>query len=215
MTLAVTGASTLFGFIIAVFFALVKTYKVRGLHRVVQAFTSFLRGTPVILQLYLVYYVLPMLYDVLALRMGWNFKSNQIPVFILVMTALGMNLAAYLSEAVRAGIEAVDSGEIEAAASLGMAARDIFRRVIFPGAFRVFLPNFSTNVIICLHGSSLAFFVTLVEITGEANILAQYNWRYLETFLAAGLIYWGITVCIEALTQTAELRLNRANQTVV
>jgi His/Glu/Gln/Arg/opine family amino acid ABC transporter permease subunit len=214
MTLAVTGVSLVAGFILALVFALIKMYKLRVLQHIVNGLISFLRGTPVVLQLYLVYYVIPVLYDTLAAKMGWSFRASQIPVFVLVVFALGLNLSAFLSETIRSGLEAVDKGEIEAAYSLGMTGPMLFRRVIFPEAIRIFIPNFSTNLIACLHSSSLAFFVTLVEITGQANIFAQFNWRYLEVFLAAGILYWAITAAIEVLTHAAERYLNRADREI-
>jgi His/Glu/Gln/Arg/opine family amino acid ABC transporter permease subunit len=214
MTLAITGVSAVSGFFIALIFALVKINKVRVLHRIVDGFISFLRGTPVILQLYLVYYVIPIMFDTLAVKSGWSFRSTQIPIFALVVFALGFNLSSYLTETIRSGLEAVDKGEVEAALSLGMTGGALFRRVVFPEAIRIFIPNFSSNLIACLHGSSLAFYVTLVEITGEANIFAQYNWRYLETFLGAGILYWAITAGIETLTHLAERYLNRAEREI-
>jgi His/Glu/Gln/Arg/opine family amino acid ABC transporter permease subunit len=114
VTMAVTVASAVFGFITALVFALIKQHKVRGVHHVVNGLISFLRGTPVILQLYLVYYIIPILYDVLATKMNWSFRSNQIPVFVLVVFALGLNLSSFLAETIRSGLEAVDHGEIEA-----------------------------------------------------------------------------------------------------
>jgi L-cystine transport system permease protein len=214
VTLAVTGASAVTGFLIAMVFALIKIHKVRILYHLVNGLISFLRGTPIILQLYLVYYVIPMLFDTLAIKAGWTFRSNQIPIFVLVVFTLGLNLSSFLAEVIRSGLEAVDRGEIEAAQSLGMSDAMLFRRVVFPEAVRIFIPNFASNLIACLHGSSLAFFVTLVEITGAANILAQFNWRYLETFLGAGILYWGITISIEALSHLAERYLNRSDREV-
>jgi L-cystine transport system permease protein len=214
MTLAVTGVSIGFGFVVGVLFALIKIHKVRILYHIVNGLMSFLRGTPVILQLYLGYYVIPLFYDMLARHFGWTFRSYQIPIFVIVVFALGLNLSAFLSETIRSGLEAVDKGEIEAGYSLGMTGGMVFRRVIFPEAIRIFIPNFSTNLIASLHSSSLAFFVTLVEITGQANIFAQFNWRYLEVFLGAGILYWAITIVIETLTHLAERYLNRADREI-
>jgi L-cystine transport system permease protein len=212
VTLAITGASAVFGFVVALTFALIKMRKVRILYHLVNGLVSFLRGTPVVLQLFLAYFAIPVLFDSLAAKMEWAFRANQIPVFVLVVFALGMNLSAFLSETIRSGLEAVDKGEIEAGYSLGMTGGMVFRRVIFPEAIRIFIPNFSTNLIASLHSSSLAFFVTLVEITGQANIFAQFNWRYLEVFLGAGILYWAITILIETITHVMERYLNRADR---
>lgn len=211
VTLGLTLASTVLGFFFGLLDAIIIRYKVKILKPIVVGSISFLRGTPIILQMYVIYYLLPIFYDTLAEARGWNFRSNQIPISFMVILALSLNLSAYLAETIRSGLEAVSKGEIEAAYSLGMTEGMVFHRIIFPEAIRIFIPNFSSNLINCLHGTSLAFFLSLVEITGKANILAQYNWRYLEAFLGAGLLYWGITMGIEVLTHFAEKHLNKAS----
>jgi L-cystine transport system permease protein len=212
ITLVITLTSAIFGFVIAVLFALTKTYKVKILCPIVNGICSFLRGTPILLQLYLIYFLLPILIDIFAEFTGIPFKGKDFPVFIMVVFALGLNLSSFLSETIRSGLEAVDKGEIEAALSLGMTNGQLFREVIFPESIRIFIPNFAVNLIICLHGSSLAFYVTLVEITAQANIFAQFNWRYLEVFFGAGIIYWALTAVIELLTHLAENYLNRGER---
>lgn len=212
ITIALTISSFLFGLIIGFLLALVKIYKIKIILPLVKAMISFLRGTPVILQLYLVYYFLPAVYDGFAQKMGWSFTSDKIPIFLLVLIALGLNLSAYLAETIRSGVESVSEGEIEAAVSLGMTGGMVFKRIIFPEAMRICIPNFSTILINSLYGTSLAFYVTLVELTGQANILAQDNWKYLETFLGAGLIYWALTILIETATHFIEKFLNKSGK---
>jgi len=212
LTLELTVSAFALGFLLGLAFALVRMHRLRGLSQAVSGLVAFLRGTPVLLQLYLIYYLVPSLLEGAAAQAGLTIEPGDIPPFVLVLIALGLNMSAYLSEAIRSALEAVSKGEIEAAYSIGMTGPVVFRRVILPEGLRVGTPNFSTILIGSLHATSLAFFVTLVDITGQANINAQENWRYLESFLGVGIIYWAVTILIEVGTHALERRLDRAGR---
>lgn len=214
LTLELTIGGFGLGFILALISALVINFNIPGLKQLLQFTISFVRGTPMVLQIYIIYYALPYLVQLIVEKFGGTFSGNQIPTILLVIIALAMNRAAYLTETIRSGIEAVGKGEIEAAYSIGMTTPQVLRFVTLPQTIRICLPNFSTNFINILHGSSLAFYATLLEMTGTANVFAQENWRYFETFLAAGLIYWILTIIIEVITQVLERRLNRHERMV-
>lgn len=209
LTLQLTIGGFVLGFLLAFLCALAINFNLWGLKQFLQFLISFVRGTPMVLQIYIIYYAVPFLVQLIVEQLGGSFSGNQIPTILLVIIALALNRAAYLTETIRSGLEAVNKGEIEAAYSIGMTTGQVLRFVTLPQAIRICLPNFSTNLINILHGSSLAFYATLLEMTGTANIFAQENWRYFETFLAAGLIYWILTILIEVLTQMLENRLNR------
>ncbi len=209
VTLELAVFSFVIGFVAAVCIALVIYYQVRILEKVFRFYISVIRGTPLMLQLYIIYYAIPMLVDTLCEGRGWAFRSSMIPTMTLVILALSLHISAYLAETIRSGIMSVSVGEIEAAYTIGMKNLMIIRRVILPQAFRVCIPNFSTQFINILHGSSLAFYVTVLEITGTAQILAQDNWKYFETYLAAGLIYWILTIIVEIITHFIEKTLHK------
>jgi His/Glu/Gln/Arg/opine family amino acid ABC transporter permease subunit len=204
LTLELTAGAFLAGLLLGVIIALIRFFHVRILEHIFRVYVSVIRGTPMLLQLYIVYYAIPMIVDSYCERMGWSFRAGSIPSDVIVIIALSISMSAYLSETVRSGLEAVSAGEIEAAYTLGMKPTMVIRRVILPQAFRVCLPNFATQLINVLHGSSLAFYVTLLEITGTAQILAQDNWKYLETYLSAGIIYWLLTIVIEVIAYGLE-----------
>ena len=204
LTLQLTVWSFVIGFILAVGITLIRMAKVPVLTAFFEFYISFLRGTPVILQLYLVYYILPALIDNQMIRMGNSFRMAQIGTTTLVILTLAVNASAYLSETLRGGLISIGRGEIEAAYSIGMTRGMVFRRIIFPQVIAICIPNFATNLINILHGTSLAFFVSVMEITGTARIMAHDNWKYYEAFVASGVFYWLLTMGIELIAYLTE-----------
>lgn len=117
-----------------------------------------------------------------------------------------------MSEVIRAGLLAVNRGQLEAAYSIGMTTPQALRRIVFPQALGASLPNLSNSVIGMLHGSTLAFAVSVVEINAKAQIVASTNWKFFEAYLAAAVIFWGLTLLIERLTAVIEKRINMYNR---
>ncbi|MDO4623083.1 MAG: amino acid ABC transporter permease [Eubacteriales bacterium] len=197
------------GLVLAFLFAVCIRANVPVLKQIVQFLISVMRGTPTILQIYIAYYVIPIIIVDIAGLFGKTMEQSDIPVALLVIFALGFNRAGYLAETIRSGLAAVSKAELEAAHSIGLSTLQTLRFVILPQTIRICLPNFSTNLINILHASSLAFYVTLIEMTGTANLMAEDNWKYFESFVAVGLLYWAITALIEVLTHLLENRLSR------
>lgn len=202
----------LFGFVIGVAIALIRLYKVKYIHPIASFYVSFLRGTPMILHLLIIFQGLPILYDSLANQYGWGFKSNAVPVIVFVLIAFSLTAGAYMSEIIRSGILAVNQGQIEAAYSIGMTTPQALWRIVFPQAISVSLPNLVNMFVGFLHGSSLAFTVTLMELTGRANIVASEGWNFLEANITVGFIYWGLTFIVEQVTKLFEKRLSIYNR---
>ena len=204
LTLYLTLGAFLIGMIIAVVIALIRYKEVPVFDKIFQFYVSFIRGTPVMLQLYIVYYMIPMALDSILEKTNLSFRTNQIEIKVLVLIALTLNVSAYLSEIIRGGLVSLGKGEIEAAYSIGMTQAMVIRRVIIPQVFVLCIPNFSANLISVLQASSLAYFVSLQEVTGTAKIMASNNWKYFEAFVATGIIYWLLTVIIELITYELE-----------
>lgn len=204
LTLYLTLWAFIFGMILALIIALVRYKNVPILRKVFQLYVSFIRGTPVMLQLYIVYYMIPIAIDSVLIRTNIAFRTNQIEIKVLVLIALALNVSAYLSEIIRGGLISLGKGEIEAAYSVGMTDSMVIRRIIIPHVFVLCIPNFSANLISVLQASSLAYFVSLREVTGTAKIMASSNWKYFEAFVATGVVYWVLTVMIELITYLIE-----------
>ncbi|MUT66865.1 amino acid ABC transporter permease [Paenibacillus sp. NEAU-GSW1] len=206
-TLAITAVSMLCGLVIGTAVALIRIYKVPVLHRAANAYVTFIRGTPMLTHLLLIYFGLSFVLDSLSSRYGWSFNSVSIPMIGFAYTAFSITAGAYLSEVVRAGLLAVNKGQLEAAYSIGMTTRQAMLRIVFPQAFAIVLPNLSNSTISMLHGSTLAFTVSVVDMNAKSQIVASANWKFLESYIAAAILYWGLTIVIERLASVMEKRM--------
>ncbi len=157
-------------------------------------YVSFFRGTPLILQLLFWYLALPQLGVVLD------------PV-ICAVGALGMNYGAYMTEIFRAGIQAVPVGQREAAVALGMSERTAFSRIVAPQAFRIVVPAIGNDFIAMLKDSALASTVSLQEILWRAQNVGRREFKTLQTFLIAAMVYWVLTIVFTAVQNRIESRL--------
>lgn len=204
--LALGGA--FFGIIFAMIFALVKINRVRILYPIQAVFVSFLRGTPLLVQLMLTYYGIPLILKAINQSYGTAFNINAIPAELFAIVALAFNEAAYASETIRAAILSVDPGEIEAARSLGMTNRQVYRRVIIPNAAVVATPTLINSLIGLTKGTSLAFSASVVEIFAQARIIGGSDLKYFERFITVSIVYWIVNILIEMLGRHIERRLD-------
>jgi polar amino acid transport system permease protein len=197
VTLEITVLATVFGLILALLIAIVKIKKIPVLKRIVQIYVSFMRGTPLIVQLYLTYYGIPMALKYINYYKGTNYTTNGISPIVFVVVTFALSEAAYNSESIRAAILSVDKGQIEAANSLGMTYPQVLRRIIIPEAVVVALPTLGNALISLLKGTSLAFVCAVIEMTAQGKILAGSSYRQFESYISLALIYWGLTIIIE------------------
>ncbi|MNW36443.1 L-cystine transport system permease protein TcyM [compost metagenome] len=211
-TLAITAVSMLCGLAIGIVVALVRRYKVPVLHSIAASYVTFIRGTPMLTHLLLIYFGLPVIIDSLAVQFGWSFRSVSIPMIGFAYISFSITAGAYLSEVVRSGLQAVEKGQLEAAYSIGMTTRQAMGRIVFPQAFAIILPSLSNSTISMLHGSTLVFTVSVVDINAKSQIIASSNWKFFEAYIAAAIIYWGITILIERLSALLEKRINIYNR---
>lgn len=140
-------------------------------------------------------------------HLGWS--ANEIPVSMFVIMALSLTAGAYLTEIIRSGILAMDTGQVEAAYSIGLTHSQTFRRVILPQALMVSIPNFTNLGIGFLHTTSIAAIVAVPEITGTATIVASDNYAFLEAFIGAAIIYWVLTLILESVNGVLERKAAR------
>lgn len=154
----------------------------------VRGYVFVLRGTPLLLQIFLIYYGLGQFAAVRA-SMLWPFLRE--PYWCAIL-ALSLNTAAYGSEIIRGGLQSVPFGSVEAARVSGMSGLLLYRRIILPLAVRQALPAYGNELIAMVKSTSLASIVTLMEISGIAYAIISETYRALEVFLCAGLIYLAI-----------------------
>ncbi|MCI1985021.1 MAG: amino acid ABC transporter permease [Lactobacillus sp.] len=203
-TLIITLIATIVGLLLGLLLAVIKRNQVPVVHQVTAVIVSFVRGTPLIVQLYLSFYGIPILLQYLNGWYGTHFNVNAINPLWFVLIAFGLHEAAYDSEFIRAALNAVDTGEIEAASSLGMTRWQTYRRIIIPEAFVVALPTLGNAFIGLMKNTSLAFVVSVVDMTAKGQIVAGSNYRYFEVYIALAIIYWALTIITERLLAIIE-----------
>ena len=207
VTLEITGVSILVGLIIGILTASVRIFKVKGLKQLAEFYVSFTRGTPMLMQLLIVYYAIPQIYDYYAVIYGWTFKSYEIPILVFALIAFSINTGAYMSEVIRSGIMAVEKGQFEACYSVGMTIRQTMTRVVLPQALGISIPMITSMLISLLKGTSIAFTISILEVTGMAKATAATNYNFLEAYLACAILYWGLSMLVERVSEFLEKRV--------
>jgi arginine/ornithine transport system permease protein len=171
-------------------------------HKPVWLFTYVIRGTPMLVQLFLLYYGLAQ-FEAVRASVLWPWLSS---AWFCAVLAFAVNTCAYTTEILHGAMKAVPSGEIEAAKALGMSRWVMLRRIVLPSAFRRALPAYGNEVVLMLHGTSLASVVTLYDLTGAARELNSVHYLPFEAFITAAVFYALITAVLVALFRAAERR---------
>jgi octopine/nopaline transport system permease protein len=204
LTLWLAFTSTAFGLCLALPLALVRVWGPRPLARLAAGYVFVFRGTPLLVQIFLIYYGLGQ-FEAVRHSVLWPFLRE--PFFCAVL-ALGLNTGAYGSEILRGGFRSVGAGQIEAARACGMNAWQSFRRIILPQALRQALPGYGNELVLMVKATALASIITLMEITGLAAKLISETYRVVEVFLVAGLIYLALNLVLTRMVSWAEARLS-------
>ena len=156
-------------------------------------YISFIRGTPIVLQILIIYSLMPSLLNAWFKTWGWSFNIFDINPIFYAFIVFAMNNAAQLAELFRSSILAVDKGQYEAALASGLTPVQSYIRIIIPQALVTALPNLCNLVIILIKNTSLAFMMTVRDITATARIEASYGYNYVEAYLDIFVIY--IIIC--------------------
>lgn len=165
------------------------------------AFIYFFRGTPLLVQLYLIYYGMDQFFTIQGTL--WEHA------WFCALVAFVLNTGAYTSEIIRGAINGLPKGEVEAAKAYGMSPFQTYRRIVLPSALRRALPAYSNEVIFMLHGSAVAGIVTIMDLTGAARLVNSRYYAPFESFLTAGLFYMALTFIIIFCFKKAETRFLR------
>lgn len=193
VTVELSALSLLIGICLAVPLSLLRVSKNPFLWTPVYAYTYFFRGTPLLIQLFLIYYGAAQFE---WLRTTWAWTHIFRGAFWPAVIAYTLNTLAYTTEILRGAIQAVPLGEIEAAKAQGMSNFLLYRRIILPKAFRIMLPAYSNEIIFTLQASSIASIVTLLDLTGVARIIIARTFGIFEIFLTIAAIYLALTYLI-------------------
>ncbi len=184
--------SLIAGLILAVPLAIMRSSKHKWISLPVYLFTYIFRGTPLLIQLYIIYYGVVFI-DGIQESIFWPIMRG---AFYPALIAFTLNTAAYTTEIFRGAIKATSQGEIEAARAYGMSQGLMMRRIILPSAFRRALPAYGNEVIFMLHASAIASVVTLMDLTGAARFVYARYYAPFEAFLFVAVIYLCLTFAI-------------------
>ncbi|MGN0165088.1 MAG: amino acid ABC transporter permease [Lachnospiraceae bacterium] len=197
VTLKLTAWSALIGLVLGFILAVIRIKKIPVLRQITGFLVSIVRGTPVIVQLYITYFGIPIAIKYINYYQGTQYSMTTIQPIMYAILALGINTAAYNAVTIQSALEAVNKGEIEAAASLGLSGTQRMFRIIVPEAVELALPSLGNTLIGLVKGTSLAFTCSVIEMTAAGKIMAGRDYRYFEAYVALAVIYWIITIVLE------------------
>ncbi|WP_064705160.1 ABC transporter permease [Rhizobium bangladeshense] len=204
LTIELAVTSICLGAILALLLALARLSGVVALDWFARLYVFIFRGTPLLVQIFLIYYGLGQ-FPAIRHSVFWPFLRD--PYWCAVL-ALTLNTAAYASEIIRGGLLSVPHGQIEAAHACGMHRILMFRRIILPLAIRQALPGYGNEMISMVKATSLASIITLMEVTGVAAKIISETYRAIEVFVVSGAIYLALNFLLTRLIQFAEYRLS-------
>ncbi|MBT8369332.1 MAG: ABC transporter permease [Deltaproteobacteria bacterium] len=191
-TILLVTSSLIVGLCLALPIALLATSKNRWVNMLPKAYIYFFRGTPLLVQMFMIYHGMGQFEAVRQSFLWVIFKE----AYACALLAFALNTAAYTAEILRGTIAQTAFGEIEAAKACGMSNITIYQRIILPSTFRRALPAYGNEVIFMLHGSALAGVITIVDLFGAAKIVNARNFVPFESFITAGLFYLTMTFLI-------------------
>ena len=207
-TLLLTVVSTIIGVIAGAGIAYVRLENTPILKQIAVVFTSFVRGTPILIQMFLVYYGLPMFLSYISIN-----TDNVNPLIYLFLT-YGLNMAAFLSEIIRAALLSVPKTQKEAAMTAGYTKKQMYFKIIFPQATLIAIPSFATMVISLLQDTSLAFTIGVLDVVGKAKALGTATFHTVEAYISAMIIFVVLSFVLERVFRFVEKRHHYANRAV-
>ena len=197
LTLNLTVVSMFFGLLIGLFVAIVRLKASKPFRLLAQFYVSIIRGTPIIVQVFIIYFGLP------------DYGVNLSPMTSAYI-ALSINVGAYLSETFRGAIMSVPKGQWEAAASLGLSPWQVMKRVVLPQAARIAIPPMGNTFIGMLKETSLVSFVTATELLRSAQLLIAQYYVAMPFYIAIAIMYWIMSTGFSAILSRIEKKLAKA-----
>ena len=203
LTIQLVTISLFLGFCLAIGLALLRLSNNTFLSFFAKTYVFYFRGTPLLVQIFLIYYGIAQ-FEIIRETFVWSFFKEAYWCGILALT---LNTCAYSSEIIRGGILSVPFGQIESAKSVGMSRFLLYRRIILPIAFRQALPAYGNEIILMVKATSLVSTITLMEVTGIARLIIAKTFSPVEIFIVAGLIYLTINFTVTRLVNFCEIKL--------
>ncbi|AOH47651.1 MAG: amino acid ABC transporter permease [Centipeda sp. (in: firmicutes)] len=194
VTIQITVLSTAIGFVIGLIVGVARISNLRLLRMLAEVYVEFFRGTPLLVQIFLFYFALPVI------------TGQRIDPFIAAISACGINSGAYVAEIFRAGIQSVDDGQMEAGRSLGMTWLQTMRYIIVPQAFKRVIPPLGNEFIAMLKDSSLVSVIGFEELTRRGQLIIAKTYGSFEIWMSVAVIYLVMTLTISRFVAYLERR---------
>ncbi|MGE7624490.1 amino acid ABC transporter permease [Viridibacillus sp. NPDC096237] len=210
VTFMIAGLSILLGSFFGLLLTIAKLSNSKIAQKLANVYTTIMRCTPSIVLLFLVYYGVP------ALAENFGINLHDIDTAIFVIVTFTLQFAAIISEVIRSSYGSIDKGQYEAAVSVGLTPFQAYRRIIFPQALVVALPNLGNGIIALLQEGALAYTIGLIDVVGKANLIiaSNINAHALEIFIALAIIYWVLSLIIEKIFSILEKFFSKGKKTL-
>ena len=198
-TIVMAFFAVIIGIILGLIVSIIRNdYEVNKKHKILnfisKMYVEIIRGTPVILQLMIIYYVI--------------FKSVNINIILIGIIAFGINSGAYVSEIIRSGIKSIDKGQMEAGLSLGLKYKQVMKLIVLPEAFKNILPSLGNEFITLLKETSVGAYIGIIELTKSGDIIASRTYDYFFPLIIVALVYLILTLSLSKMVNAMERRLN-------
>lgn len=208
VTLAIVVVATLIGTIFGLIIAIIRIERVPILNQIATVIVSFLRGTPIYIQLFIVYFGVPILMSAIGIY-GMS-MDKMFSVYI----AYGLNVGAFFSETFRSAILSVPTAQTEAAQAFGYTKWQTYRQIVFPQALRIAFPNYGSTIVSLLQDTSVAFTIGVVDVMGKVNAIAATAYRSFEGYVAAAVIFIVLSIALDYIFKCFEDKMSFVNKDV-
>jgi cystine transport system permease protein len=195
-TIELSFGSMVIGVTLGFCLALMRLSPNNTLRRSAKIYVSFIRGTPLLVQLFLIYYGLPQ----------FGIRLNPVPSALI---GFSLNVAAYTSEILRAAISSIDTGQREAALAVGMTKFQIMRRIVLPQAARLALPPLGNSFVSLVKDTSLAATIQVPDLFRQAQLITARTFEVFTMYISVALVYWGVSAILDLVQSKLEVRANR------
>ncbi|MCI8321918.1 MAG: amino acid ABC transporter permease [Dorea sp.] len=202
ITIYISAFAFVISVILGAILAIIQHFHVKLLSQMARIYVSYFRGTPLLIQLFLFYYGLPMVFDVM----------KRCPKTFALVLCLGLNSAAYISESIRGAIESIDKGQYEASLAFGLSHYQMMTKIILPQAAVAAVPPIVNSCLDIIKMSSLGMTIGIQDIMGEAQLTAATYYKTFETYILAAVFYWILALVLGMLQKKVEQKVGSAYQ---
>jgi L-cystine transport system permease protein len=209
LTLRLSLSSFALSLVIGSFFAIIRVYRVRFAARLLQIFVDVIKAVPEILILLILYYAILDGISYVGEKFSLGISSRDVSVNTVAIIVLTFFGSVIISETIRGSFLSIGKGQYEGAYSVGLSSWQALRRIILPQVIPTAVPILCNNMIIFIKASSVMYFISVMDILNAALVPATMNYRYLEAYISAALVYWAISLIIEQAAKLLEKRLSR------